>query len=402
MIVLDWKIFADNLKKYRKDSGLTQDDLAKRLNVSRSAISYYEKGTVEPSIYFLINLANEMNCSIDNLFGFNREVSIELPKNLTKEELKPIEKEFKKSELEIDNPKYYLEKLKKTLIKVQRSYIELEMSKKRTDRIADEFEMSKKRTDRMYDELEMSKKRTDRMYDELEMSKKRTDRMYDELEMSKKRTDRMYDELVRTFNREERFKEMLDELTELENKFNYKFELKNKGKTDIEIADDLIQDISYLRNKKLEEFEENYKNKKNNDNITFIKQYGNVAAGLPSFASEEVERLLYLPQKYFCSSANYFALKIHGDSMNKLYENGEIIIVRKTSLVNNGDIIISCISGEATCKEYYFNKDQNKHELIPHSTNSNHKPQFYSDDEIMILGIVKCSLNDILDKEIDY
>ena len=371
---MDWKIFADNLKKYRKDSGLTQDDLAKRLNVSRSAISYYEKGTVEPSIYFLINLANEMNCSIDNLFGFNREVSIELPKNLTKEELKPIEKEFKKSELEIDNPKYYLEKLKKTLIKVQRSYIELEMSKKRTDRIADEFEMSKKRTDRMYDELEMSKKRT----------------------------DRMYDELVRTFNREERFKEMLDELTELENKFNYKFELKNKGKTDIEIADDLIQDISYLRNKKLEEFEENYKNKKNNEDITFIKQYGNVAAGLPSFASEEVERLLYLPQKYFCSSANYFALKIHGDSMNKLYENGEIIIVRKTSLVNNGDIIISCISGEATCKEYYFNKDQNKHELIPHSTNSNHKPQFYSDDEIMILGIVKCSLNDILDKEIDY
>ncbi|MGU8864675.1 S24 family peptidase [Clostridium perfringens] len=385
---MDWKVFADNLKKYRKDMGLTQDDLARRLNVSRSAISYYEKGTVEPSIYFLINLANEMNCSIDNLFGFNRDVSIELPKNLTKEELKPIEKEFKKNELEIDDPKYYLEKLKKTLIKVQRSYIELEMSKKRTDR--------------MYDELEMSKKRTDRMYDELEMSKKRTDRMYDELEMSKKRTGRMYDELVRTFNREERFKEMLDELTELENKFNYKFELKNKGKTDIEIADDLTQDISYLRNKKLEEFEESYKNKKNNDNITFIKQYGNVAAGLPSFASEEVERLLYLPQKYFCSSSNYFALKIHGDSMNKLYENGEIIIVRKTSLVNNGDIIIACISGEATCKEYYFNKDQNKHELIPHSTNPNHKPQFYSDDEIMILGIVKCSLNDILDKEIDY
>ncbi|MCX0386881.1 helix-turn-helix domain-containing protein [Clostridium perfringens] len=374
MIVLDWKVFADNLKKYRKDKGLTQDDLAKRLNVSRSAISYYEKGTVEPSIYFLINLANEMNCSIDNLFGFNREVSIELPKNLTKEELKPIEKEFKKYELEIDDPKYYLEKLKKTLIKVQRSYIELEMSKKRTDRIADE----------------------------LEMSKKRTDRMYDELEMSKKRTDRMYDELVRTFNREERFKEMLDELTELEIKFNYKFEIKNKERNDIEIADELTQDISDLRHEKLEEFEENYKNKKNNENITFIKQYGNVAAGLPSFASEEVEKLLYLPQKYFCSSSNYFALKIHGDSMNKLYENGEIIIVRKTSLVNNGDIIIACISGEATCKEYYFNKDENKHELIPHSTNPNHKQQFYSDDEIMILGIVKCSLNDILDKEIDY
>ena len=155
---MDWKVFADNLKKYRKENKLTQGDLAKRLNVSRSAISYYEKGTVEPSIYFLINLANEMNCSIENLFGFNREVSIELPKNLTKEELKPIEKEFKKEEVEIDDPKYYLDKLKKTLLKVQRSYIELDMSKKRADRMADELNMSRKRANRMADELEISKK----------------------------------------------------------------------------------------------------------------------------------------------------------------------------------------------------------------------------------------------------
>lgn len=383
---MDWKVFADNLKKYRKENKLTQGDLAKRLNVSRSAISYYEKGTVEPSIYFLINLANEMNCSIDNLFGFNREVSIELPKNLTKEELKPIEKEFKKEEVEIDDPKYYLEKLKKTLLKVQRSYIELDMSKKRADRIADE--------------LKMSKKRTDRMYNELEMSKKRTDRMADEFEMSKKRTDRMYEELVRTFNREERFKEMLDELTELENKFNYKFNIKSKGKNDTEISDEIMPNIENLRNEKLIEFEEKYKNK-DYDNIIFIKQYGNVAAGLPSFACEEVEKLLYLPQKYFCSSNNYFALKIHGDSMNEIYENGEIIIVRKTGLVNNGDIIIASILGEATCKEYYYDKFKKKHKLIPHSTNPKHKAQLYSDDEIMILGVVENRLNDILDKEID-
>ncbi|WP_415348329.1 S24 family peptidase [Clostridium perfringens] len=341
---MDWQIFADNLKKYRKENNLTQGDLAKRLNVSRSAISYYEKGTVEPSIYFLINLANEMNCSIDNLFGFNREVSIELPKNLTKEELKPIEKEFKKEEVEIDDPKYYLDKLKKTLLKVQRSYIELDMSKKRTDR--------------------------------------------------------MYEELVRTFNREERFKEMLDELTELENKFNYKFDIKVKGKNDTEIAEDLTPSIEDLRNEKLISFEEEYK-KKNYDDITFIKQYGNVAAGLPNFACEEVERLLYLPQKYLRSSDDYFALTIKGDSMNNIYEDGEVIIVRKTGLVNNGDIIIASILGEATCKEYYYDKFKKKHKLIPHSTNPKHKAQLYSDDEIMILGVVENRLNDILDKEID-
>lgn len=342
---MDWTVFANNLKKYRKENKLTQDDLAKRLNVSRSAISYYEKGTVEPSIYFLINLANEMNCSIDNLFGFNRDVSIELPQNLTKEDLKPIEKEFKKEDFEIDDPKYYLEKLKKTLIKVQRSYVELDMSKKRTDR--------------------------------------------------------MYEELVRTFNREERFKEMLNELTELENKFNYKFNIKNNGKNDIEIADELTPNIEDLRNKKLKDWEKQYKKNKDYKNITCINKYGNVAAGLPTFACEEVEKFLYLPQKYFSSAYDYFALTINGDSMNKLYDDGEVIIVRKQNYARNGDIIIACILGEATCKEYYFNEDEDKYELIPHSTNPKHKPQFYSDDEIIILGIVECSLNKILDKEVD-
>ena len=382
---MDWTVFANNLKKYRKDNKLTQDDLAKRLNVSRSAISYYEKGSVEPSIFFLINLANEMNCSIDNLFGFNREVTIDLPQNLTKEDLKPLEKEFKKENLEIDDPKYYLDKLKKTLTKVQRSYIELEMSKKRTDR--------------MYDELNMSKKRTNRMYDELNMSKKRTDRMYDELDMSKKRTDRMYDELLRTFNREERFKEMLAELTDLENKFNYKFEFKNIEKNDVEVADELVPSIEDLRNEKLKKWETQYKKNKDYKNIICINKYGKVAAGIPSFACEDVEKLLYLPQKYFSPVYDYFALTINGDSMNKLYEDGEVIIVRKQNYARNGDIIIACILGEATCKEYYFNKDDDKNELIPHSTNPKHKPQFYSNDEIIILGIVECSLNKILDKK---
>ena len=210
----------------------------------------------------------------------------------------------------------------------------------------------------------------------------------------------MYEELVRTFNREERFKDMLDELTELENKFNYKFDIKVKGKNDTEIAEELTPSIEDLRNEKLISFEEEYK-KKNYDNFTFIKQYGNVAAGLPIFACEEVERLLYLPQKYLRSSDDYFALTIKGDSMNKIYEDGEVIIVRKTGLVNDGNIIIASILGESTCKEYYYDKFEKKHKLIPHSTNPKNKPQSYSDDEIMILGVVEKRLNSILDKEID-
>nr|WP_280634249.1 S24 family peptidase [Clostridium perfringens] len=194
-------------------------------------------------------------------------------------------------------------------------------------------------------------------------------------------------------NREERLNKIIKNLEKLT--FNLDI-----NKNDTEIADEITPSIEDLRNEKLISFEEEYK-KKNYDNFTFIKQYGNVAAGLPIFACEEVERLLYLPQKYLRSSDDYFALTIKGDSMNNIYEDGEVIIVKKTGLANNGDIIIASILGEATCKEYYYDNFEKKHKLIPHSTNPKHKPQLYSDDEIMILGVVENRLNDILDKEID-
>ena len=37
-------MFADKLKKLRKDKGLTQEELAAIINVSTSAVSQYERG----------------------------------------------------------------------------------------------------------------------------------------------------------------------------------------------------------------------------------------------------------------------------------------------------------------------------------------------------------------------
>lgn len=43
-------IFGDMLKKYRKEKGVTQGDLAERLNISVALVSHWERGTRYPML----------------------------------------------------------------------------------------------------------------------------------------------------------------------------------------------------------------------------------------------------------------------------------------------------------------------------------------------------------------
>ncbi|WP_342412404.1 helix-turn-helix domain-containing protein [Bacillus sp. FSL K6-1560] len=58
----------------RKQAGLTQEGLAKKLNITRSALSQYELGTREPNYDLLIKIADYFDVSIDFLLrGENKE-----------------------------------------------------------------------------------------------------------------------------------------------------------------------------------------------------------------------------------------------------------------------------------------------------------------------------------------
>lgn len=60
-------IFSEKLKLIRKNRGLTQEELAEKLDVSRQSIAKWENGLSFPEIYHLINLTNIFNITIDNL-----------------------------------------------------------------------------------------------------------------------------------------------------------------------------------------------------------------------------------------------------------------------------------------------------------------------------------------------
>ena len=53
----------------RKNSGLKQSELGKRIGTSGDIIGRYERGVITPSIEVIIKIADELNVSIDYLVG---------------------------------------------------------------------------------------------------------------------------------------------------------------------------------------------------------------------------------------------------------------------------------------------------------------------------------------------
>ena len=68
--------FNEKLQKLRKSKGLTQEELAEALYVSRTAISKWESGRGYPSIDSLKEIANYFSVTIDELLSGEKIISI--------------------------------------------------------------------------------------------------------------------------------------------------------------------------------------------------------------------------------------------------------------------------------------------------------------------------------------
>ena len=78
--------FGKKLKKLRIENGLTQQQLAARLGVSKSVISYYELQERIPSPDVLSKLASIFHVSSDYLIGIESRQSIDVT-GLTEEDI---------------------------------------------------------------------------------------------------------------------------------------------------------------------------------------------------------------------------------------------------------------------------------------------------------------------------
>ena len=63
------------IKKYRKDIGLTQEEMANRLGVTTPAVNKWENGNSNPDIELLSPLARLLNISLDTLLSFHEKLT---------------------------------------------------------------------------------------------------------------------------------------------------------------------------------------------------------------------------------------------------------------------------------------------------------------------------------------
>ena len=69
---------ADTIKLLRNARGMTQADLAKKLNITRSSVNAWEMGISVPSTTFIVELAQLFQVSTDYLLGLEQHSSIDI------------------------------------------------------------------------------------------------------------------------------------------------------------------------------------------------------------------------------------------------------------------------------------------------------------------------------------
>lgn len=85
---------------------------------------------------------------------------------------------------------------------------------------------------------------------------------------------------------------------------------------------------------------------------------GNVTAGVPILAVENIEDTFPIPIEYV-NNDEVFMLRVKGDSMIEAgIFNKDLILVRQQSFADNGDIVVALLDDDyATVKTFYKEKD---------------------------------------------
>ena len=122
----------------------------------------------------------------------------------------------------------------------------------------------------------------------------------------------------------------------------------------------------------------------------FVKRpvLGTVAAGVPITAQQDILGWEEVPSQW-TQNDTLFGLKLKGDSMEPRMAQGDIVIVKKQSDVESGQIAIVMVDGEATCKKVAKHADG----LVLISNNSKYPPMIFTlkemeEKNVVIIGRV--------------
>ena len=128
----------------------------------------------------------------------------------------------------------------------------------------------------------------------------------------------------------------------------------------------------------------------NNNAINTLKIpiVGNITAGMPILATENIDGSFEISLNSIKPDNNLFALKVQGHSMvNAGINDGDLAIIEQCNFADNGKIVVALINDEATLKTFY--KEKNHIRLQPE--NNSMEPIIVKDCSILgvLVGIFR-------------
>lgn len=120
---------------------------------------------------------------------------------------------------------------------------------------------------------------------------------------------------------------------------------------------------------------------------TRIPILGKVAAGIPIEAIENLngDEWEEIPDE-MATQADYFALRIQGNSMEPKFSEGDVVIVKKQDDIESGDIAVVMVNGDDATVKKVMKQDSG---IVLVSLNSSvYPPVFYDNKSIYELPII--------------
>lgn len=117
--------------------------------------------------------------------------------------------------------------------------------------------------------------------------------------------------------------------------------------------------------------------------VTMLPLLGQIAAGVPIHAQEQVEDLIAVPSEMVRNIENAFLLRVRGDSMSgEGILPRDLVVVKPQRTASHGDLVAVLLGDEATVKRIHF--DPNGVRLMP--SNPAYDPIPVDREDSMVIG----------------
>lgn len=116
-----------------------------------------------------------------------------------------------------------------------------------------------------------------------------------------------------------------------------------------------------------------------------INVLGSIRAGIPTEAVEDIIDWEEIPEEMCKGGKEYFGLKVKGDSMWPDFLEGDVVIIQKTPVCNNGNICAVYVNGyDATLKQIKLGDDGS---ITLQPRNPSYPPRTYTKEEVEQLPV---------------